>query len=308
MEKDFHYDVIYALAKLTELDYPDVIAYASQYVDDNSDEQFLSQEKGRGFPERLKTRNGYYYPQMTQCRSPDAMNLFVQKYVFVPFHFLPGDNHVVIRGRTNPFTATPNSKNGKIILSRALESGNPCLIGIALHTFGDSWSHQNFTGLCEDWNSSALGEDLPEPMVPNIGHGEAGKKPDIISESWVDKRIGDMEITNRERALEAAQEIYLYFQRRSRKGPSWQKVRGDFQTIMDAPDSAERGKRVKDFLGSRGNGTMPEYSRWSWVDEAIDRSGNEMVVNPDFKKTPWYHFQQAAKAHLALVVDLIKTR
>jgi hypothetical protein len=288
------------------LDHPEIIAYASQYVDDNSDEQFLGEETGAGYPERLKAKDGYYYPQMTQCRSPEAMTLFVQKYVFIPFHFLPGDGLVVIEGKRNPFAVTSNSERGESHLLRALDGGNPYQIGIALHTFGDSWSHQNFTGLREDWNSFDPGDDLPKSIVPKIGHGDAGKAPDIISESWVDPRFGNGRIDNRERAFEAAREIFVHFQRRSHKGPSWRDVEDDFRTIMKAPDSKGRENRVKDFVRDHRNGPLPEYSRKSWVDEAIDRSGGERVLKPDFRTTHWYHFQQAAKVHLARVIDLIK--
>jgi len=305
MEKDFHYDVIYAVAKLTEIESAEIIAYASQYVDDNSDEQFLI-DGGSEFPEKLRMNDGCYYPVMTQCRIPEGMNLFVQKHVFVPFHFLPGDNHVVIQGRKNPFTVTPNSKNARFILSNALQMNNPYLIGIALHTLGDSWSHQNFTGLREDWNSLERRDDLPGSLLPNIGHGDAGKTPDIISESWIDARFGNERINNRERALEASREIFTHFQKKSNRGPSWQDVENDLQEIMDAKDSADRENRVKNFLKDNGDGTIPEYSRYSWINEAIDRSGAQMAVAPDFTRTHWYHFQQAAKAHLALVVDLIK--
>jgi hypothetical protein len=302
MEKDFHYDVVYALAKLTEMPRAEIVAYASQYVDDNSDEQFADGEKRAGYPERLRTEDGYFYPLMTQCRDPESMTLFVQKYVFVPFHFLPGDDHVVIRGKKNPFAVTPDSARGNRIVSEALDSGDPYRIGIALHTFGDSWSHQNFTGLFEQWNSLEPGDP-----VSMIGHGDAGKKPDMISESWADKRLGDVTIRNRERALEAFREIHARFRKATHKGLSWEDVSGDFQRIVDAPDSVEREKRVKDFLQSHGNGSLPPYSKRAWADEAIDRSAEGPALKSDFRKTHWFHFQQAAKAHLVLVLDLLKT-
>lgn len=305
MEKDFHYDVIYALAKLTEIERPEIIAYASQYVDDNSDEQFLI-EGGSEFPEKLKTNDGYYYPVMTQCRIAARMSSFVQKHVFVAFHFIPGDNHVTIQGRRNSFCATPNSRNTRTLLLKALERNDPYLIGIALHALGDSWSHQNFTGLREDWNSLAWRSDGLTPVVPNIGHSEAGKAPDIISSSWVDSRFGNGTIDNRERALDAAREIFFRFQREPRKGPSWLEVEDDFRKVMEAEDSVDRENRVRDFLRKRSNEPPPKYSRYSWVNEAIDQSGGEMVPKSDFAETHWYRFHRAAKIHLALVLELIK--
>ena len=51
---------------------------------------------------------------------------------------------------------------------------------------------------------------------------------------------------------------------------------------------------------------VPEYSEREWIDSALDITSYEIEVNPDFNKTPWYHFQQAAKVHFATVMDLAK--
>ena len=123
MEKDFHYYLTYALAKITGLDRPDTIAYSSQFVDDNNEGQFSVDGKETFFPDRLRANGGYYYPIMTQSLSPKSLDLYVQKYVYVPFHFLPGDNTVKIKGKTNPLSATPNSDNAKIVLTRTRYRG-----------------------------------------------------------------------------------------------------------------------------------------------------------------------------------------
>ena len=168
MEKDFHYYLIYAMAKITKLNNPDIVAYASQFVDDNNEGQFSVNEEEINFPQRLKTNGGYYYPIMTQSLSPISLDPYVQKYVYVPFHFLPGDNNVKIKGAGNPLSVTPNSANARAILSKTLDSDNPYLIGIALHTFADTWSHQNFTGLREEWNSVYPWYNVFKSIVPNI--------------------------------------------------------------------------------------------------------------------------------------------
>jgi len=40
MEKDFHYYLTYALAKITGSDWPETVAHSSQFVDDNNEGQF----------------------------------------------------------------------------------------------------------------------------------------------------------------------------------------------------------------------------------------------------------------------------
>lgn len=306
MEKDFHYDLVYAIATLTEMEAPEVVAYASQYVDDNSDEAFRV-EGGRAlFPERLAAGDGFYYPQMTQCRSPGSTTPFVQRYVFVPFHFLPGNPVVQLGGKTNPYCVTPNSRRGRSLLIEALKGGNPYEIGIALHMFADSWSHQRFTGLQQEWNSFqqrwAFGDGKPSI----IGHEDAGKRPDILSERWVDPRFGHDVIRNSERALEAAREIFALLRTKTAKGPYWKEVEPEFETMLEARDREDRETRVRDFLEGRGDGAFPPYLRKTWWREASIESSNGLTLKPNFICTHWYRFQQAAKAHLARVLTLIK--
>jgi hypothetical protein len=102
----------------------------------------------------------------------------------IVFSNFPGDNNVKNKkGQANPLSITPNSLNAQSILSNALAGNNPYLIGIAAHTCADTWSHQNFTGMREDWNAVYPWYDVFKSIVPNIGHAEAGHSPDVISET-----------------------------------------------------------------------------------------------------------------------------
>ncbi len=154
MEKDFHYYLVYSLAKVTGLPEPKTVAYASQFVDDNNEGQFSVDQEMVDFPDKLPVSGGYYYPIMTQSMSPKSLDPYVQKYVYVPFHFLPGDDNVVLRkdGKNlkNPLNTTPGSQNANVVLDAALAADDPYRLGIALHTFADTWSHQNFSGLREE--------------------------------------------------------------------------------------------------------------------------------------------------------------
>lgn len=306
MEKDFHYDLVYAIATLTEIEAPEVVAYASQYVDDNSDEAFRIETRDAMYPERLPTGGGSYSPQMTQCRSPEAMTPFVQRYVFVPFHFLPGDPVVQLGGKTNPYCVTPNSRRGRSLLIEALKGGNPYEIGIALHTFADSWSHQRFTGLQQEWNSFREGRAFEDEDATVIGHEDAGKRPDILSERWVDPRFGGEVIHNAARGLEAAREIFVLLRMKSGRGPRWEEVEPEFMAILEAPDREDREARVRGFLESRGDGTFPPYSRWTWWNEVTAETSAGITLKPEFRGSHWYRFQEAAKVHLARVLALIK--
>lgn len=304
MEKDFHYYMIYALAKVAGLQKPDVIAYASQFVDDNNEGQFTIDDEEVSFPEKLKADGGYYYPIMTQSLSPKSLDPYVQKYVYVPFHFLPGDNSVTINGKRNPLNTTPNSPNAQKVLSEALATNNPCRIGIALHTFADTWSHQNFTGLREDWNAVYPWYNVFKSIVPNIGHAEAGHAPDIISETWTDYRTKE-KIDNKKRAQEAVAAIYASLAANPGTPPSWSKVQKDFKGFVGEKDYDARIRMIVAYLQTSYGETVAKYDQNRWINDALDKTGDEVKMKPNFNTTDWHHFHQAAKAHFALVMALV---
>lgn len=306
MEKDFHYYLTYALAKITGLNKPEIVAYSSQFVDDNNEGQFSINGEETSFPERLRANGGYYYPIMTQSLSPKSLDPYVQKYVYVPFHFLPGDNNVVIKSVNNPLSTTPDSANAESIISKALDSDNPYLTGIALHTFADTWSHQNFSGLQEEWNAVYPWYNVFKSIVPNIGHAEAGHSPDVISEPWIDYRLGKNVIDNKDRAFYAVKEIYGNLQMKTRKGLPWSDVKTIFEGIINSGGYDERIKAISDFLKDSGFGSIPNYVKDDWIDAALDKDEKYVVMKANFTTTHWYNFHQAAKIHFANVMDLIK--
>lgn len=305
MEKDFHYHLIYSLAKVAGCNHPDIIAYASQFVDDNDEGQFSIDGEEMFFPDKVKANGEYYYPIMTQSFSPKSFDIYIQKYVYIPFHFLPGDNNVDIEGIKNKFSTTPNSQNARFLLDEALESGNPYQIGIALHTFADTWSHQNFTGLHEDWNSIYPWYRIDKNIAPNIGHCEAGHSPDVISELWTDYRFGN-KINNQERAYEAIEQIYNLLRSKSGVSPQWGDVAADYKKIIETPNYDKRINAISDFLSVRQLGAIPGYNKNKWIDDALDNTGTEVIMKQNYIKTDWYKFHQAAKVHFAHVMDLIK--
>jgi hypothetical protein len=305
MEKDFHYYLIYAIAKITGFEKADIIATSSQFVDDNNEGQFSIDDRPVFFPEKILSNGGHYYPIMTQSLSTKSLNSYVQKYVYVPFHFIPGDNSVVIDGKKNPLNTTPGSPNATAVLKKALKSDNPYQLGIALHTYADTWSHQNFTGLQEGWNSVYPWYNVFKSIVPNIGHAEAGHSPDVISEEWTDHRLGK-KIKNTQRAFTATAEIYKTMRRKSGSGLYWKKIQGEFRQIINAIGYDDRKKKIDDFLIENGLGTVPKYSKNDWIDAALDRREEQVVTHEGFEDTDWYHFHQAAKIQFASVLELTK--
>lgn len=239
MQKDFHCDIIYALSK--KAGYKDgeasIIAYASQYVDDNTDREYSAFDSHGefyiGFPDKIGKSGDLYFPIITQAVNITSFQLSVQRYVFAPFHFIPGDNNVTINDKKNPLCTTRGCKNAKGLLQQALKSKDLYRIGVALHTYADTWSHERFSAFREDWNK--VHKSIIEGLPPNIGHAEVFHKPDEISVKWVDKRFGKERINNRERALEAAENIFKLLKKGKAK---WSDVKSDFEDIMNAKNSS----------------------------------------------------------------------
>jgi|WetSurSiteA1Bulk_404760.scaffolds.fasta_scaffold01188_1 hypothetical protein len=321
MQKDFHYDVVYALAK--EAGYKEaeayVIAHSSQYVDDNTDREYsVFDSHGEfyvGFPDEIGKSGNLYFPIITQAVDITALQLSTQRYVFAPFHFLPGDNDVEIKGIKNPLCTTRGCQNAVRLIQDAKKSRDLYALGIALHTYADTWSHERFSAFHEDWNRVFKG-GIFKNLPPNVGHGEVYHQPDEISRSWTDKRFGNIKIDNKERAIMASEEIFKLI----KKGKAnWEDVKADFEAIINAKDSDERIKSIKDKYPNIGS-----YDEDKWLNEALTFTRDESEVPEDDPisghpkpirvrfpeisvKDPnahWFNFQAAAKKQLSTVLGM----
>jgi len=340
MKDDFHYYLIYALAAKTgwnndlgnEETEADIIAYASQYVDDNTETQaigvkeddlptvdydimkideIISKEIQRyqGFPWKVRIGNkgDFFRPIMTQTVSLKSLVPIFQQYVIVPFHFLPGDKEKIpeIRGRKNPYSTTPNSTNSVKILKDAFDSGDIYRIGVALHTFVDTWSHQNFTGYEDDWNR--VQKDL-RSLIPDVGHAEVMTKPDTISETWTDSRLPmeKQNINNADRAREAVRESFQWLSKYRNARMTWEDVRADFDQLIAAKNTKERIKMVEKMYPDK-QFAYKEKEKKTWIKEAVERDKKkaEFFGTQNFFNSHWYKFQLAAKKQLSTVVNML---
>jgi hypothetical protein len=322
MQKDFHYYVIYTLAK--EAGYKDdeayIMAYASQYVDDNTDREYtISDDYGEfyvRFPDKIGKSGDFYFPIITQAVDITSFKLSVQRYVYAPFHFIPGDNNVEINGMRNLLCTTRGCKNAVNLLQIAIRSKDLYKIGVALHTYADTWSHERFTAFHEDWNR--VYKSIIRGLPPNIGHAEVFHKPDEISFEWIDKRFGKEKINNRERALLGSEQIFNFI----KKGKvQWNDVKSVFEDIMNAKNFDERIKKIKDMYPG-----MIDYDEDKWINEALNfqRDKSEIPGYDPLKGFPpiprprfvdisvkdvnanWFRFQNAAKKQLAIVLGMIE--
>ncbi len=330
MQIDFHYYIAYAIAKEAGFDEKrcNIIAYASQYTDDNTDRRYDVEYSGFGFripfPDKIEDRGKRFHPIITQAVSLEAKEIETQRYVYAPFHFLPvgnlgKENKYSIKGRENLYCTIANSRNARNLMADSIKNGNPYRIGIAMHTFADTFSHERFSAFEESWNMVKTRGVSIKRIIPAIGHAQIIHTPDIISNVWSDNRFRGStleEVDNSDRAMDAINKIYKLL----KPSRNWTKVESKFREMIDAKNDEERIKFIRNEYPQ-----CVTYEKDKWFNEAlkikVDISEvplHDDPLNPwkpkeprfyevkyqdDFENSHWYRFQMAAKEQLAWVLQ-----
>jgi hypothetical protein len=208
MRLDFHFYTIYALARSVGFNPENayVIAYASQYTDDEVNENTLLFENG-----------GEFEPVITAHRifDPMAVSERICKKVWVPFHFLPGNRGMGIE----QMSTVANGDLAQAIIDQFLSYDllpySRHLLGIILHAYADTWSHQNFSGMRNGINQASelrvQGKNIHiYNLAPTLGHAQTGSTPDEPRLEWeyINYRGELQQIANYNRAIEAAQNCH----------------------------------------------------------------------------------------------------
>lgn len=202
MNTEFHYWLTGLIAKRAGFsdDEAATIAYASEYVDEN-DVSF-----------RIKNSSGGEYSNYIS----QTMNILKPKNkllrIYPVFHFIPGEPNARSArrndGKMHLLNTTPNSENANEIIEDAFKSHRDTRlyrIGIASHSYVDTWAHQNFVGWYDYFNNIGL------DIKPDIGHADGEHHPDWISHRWIDNRLVESEVNNRSRFLAASEALFLKY-------------------------------------------------------------------------------------------------
>jgi hypothetical protein len=253
MNKEFHYYILYFLCNKAGIQERDayIISYSSQYVDNNV------------VTHNVKTAKGVYKTTVTQNYA--WLGDWFPKNVYIPFHFLPGDvkkTETRKDGKTNEYNVTPDSANANALLEKAFETKDLYRIGISLHTYADTWAHQNFTGLNEKWNA------VKDTIMPDVGHAEVYSEPDRVNHIWNDTRLVNSRVDNNARFLSASEAIYKKLCKYNGKDSS------DVELVVS---------QVEDIFGGHGDNRAPderiydciinhdimEYDKFEWLKNAV---------------------------------------
>lgn len=215
MEKDLHYYATAVLARAAGFRVEDAltIAYAAQYVDDATEHK------------PIQVGDILFDPTCTAHSGIRSFNYQTQKLVFIPFHFLPPKP---ILSHDSHFITEPDSPFAHQLIQEALNEKNYRLslyrLGIALHTYADTFSHSGFSGRQHIENQvygihihkeskweKVFWKKILSHILPNIGHAEVSVLPDRPFLKWkYTSRIGNIVIEkdNTREFLKACQKMY----------------------------------------------------------------------------------------------------
>ncbi|MBX6423144.1 DUF6765 family protein [Thermosulfurimonas sp. F29] len=307
MQKDFHFYVLYILARSVGFGPGEagVVAYASQFTDDAVEGDSLRFENGGFFQPVVTAHN--YHSLRGAFESPTREAGY---RVWIPFHFMPGGDESSGKSE-DPFYRRLEVRPARLgdgspmdrVLGRILEAGGRSyglhLLGIALHVLADTWSHQGFIGLTRPENEvddlevegegRGFWEFLKEEfhdLAPKTGHAEALTIPDEPYRRWSyrDFRGDRHEIDNVERCLSAARECYRVLSVWLEKYPGWRRwvgrpleeIESLFGELFEASgDLEERCRRWRKAL-REGRffdpepGEEPVYRRGAWFRQAVE--------------------------------------
>jgi len=324
MDIEFHYYMTYIIALNAGFNNDQAyrIAYSSQYTDDNDD------------PYTIQSADGIYETYITQTMDitkPKDELLRIHPY----FHFFPGSFRDVTTsalprrdGKLHLLNTVPNNRNVRELINRALKSENLYRIGIATHTFADTFCHQNFVGLKESFNDI---DGFLEKIIPSVGHADAKFKPDIPALVWYDRRLLHeyQERHNKEYILTAASELFrLYCAALGKiKGVKRKEkiLLGSLsEAIGDESESARKEDETridnyKNIIQSLTDSSFKDYEEDEWLKEAthfrkeLDQSGNLGHAKTifDWKRkyteSDWFKFQEAVKKNQKEAERILKT-
>ena len=175
MQIDMHYHAILCLAYAAgfDLDSARQIATASQFVDDNNSD-------GRS-EITFRDGSGLYLNATAHHPSAVIQNLDdeEQRTVWVPFHFIPGNEGNTYMER---LIATKDSAISQKVMHFAISQFEKPYalqqLGIASHCYADTFSHYGFSGLSSPLNRVLTDQIVKHELLPDIQKYVEGKEED----------------------------------------------------------------------------------------------------------------------------------
>jgi len=346
MQIDFHHTATYVVARDAGFNHPeaDIIAYASQYVDDATSSGTIYFDN-RAVYNRISSAH-----KMLDKRNTEEL---ANHCVWMPFHFLPGNSG--LPAGQNPqgsfidkIVCTPDSPIAKEMVRDAiLEKHRPYglhRLGITLHVYADSWAHQGFAGVMHKVNEveqavetdhsgifsgglTSLLRNILDQTIPPLGHARAQVFPDMPFLKW-QYHNGQGQLIKRDNPADflAACEQMCIAMRRYQLGDPAAEVSGltattsmqiqNMFTSIKLEDGEARHQKWLQAIRSGaftvcGEVDIDDYfarGNDSWKADALGSSFDLPVYTwrENFMDSHWKHFHDAIQAHrLNIVYNLL---
>ena len=308
MDAEFHYYSLYLILRAVGLDNNTsaIIAYSSQYTDDNYTEYNIRSNSGE-----------IYRNQCSAIMDPIAIMLGYGDTILQNFHFIIGEH------RLHPKAVTRDSPKAQSMLSSALQTRCPYLLGIALHAYADTWAHENFIGGYDAFNGKA---GIFESVVPNIGHADFGILPDLVGVCWYDKRFAK-HVDNNVKFLECAATIFdklheaFNLLAQSRADIAKKQVlsvlgkiysnSAQYSLLRHIARSKRRIGLYQKAVEHCYHDYLPIYDNRSWFQQGVRIIGDDYYFRSEIEECDnqhghWFNFQEAVKKFNAIQEELCK--
>ncbi|MGD2185309.1 MAG: hypothetical protein PVI71_04235 [Desulfobacterales bacterium] len=284
MKIDAHYYAILAFARACGFCKENAyqIAYASQFVDDAKINLMFLKKDAETDIEHDIIGDKHFLVNMATCHSYTRVKTFNYDAMIhntCAFHFVPGCNGEKF---SEKLRCAEDSEVIQRILNQAVEQADPIKLGIALHAYADTFSHQDFSGLLSkvndiknpeakselpfDWRDIAykIGkffvrkdklDKLLDKGLPAYGHGQASWFPDLPYLKWEFQydpssefamaHEGKTEIDNPQRFERAFQKIKMHLENFLEKQPQFKDPDIDFQKFDVLFDTLKETKHTR---------------------------------------------------------------
>ncbi len=254
MDEKFHYQCIRVLAQRAGLNAADAetVAYASQYTDHATEHKPIHvvglppeatpQTVRETFDPVCTAHEALQY--VTQWRSKAA-----QRKVYISFHFVPPAPFSA--QAEFQFVVEPDSVIARALVTDAVAALGATAadttertrqlirLGIALHSYADTWAHQGFSGRWSptdndvqdrqvfeqgQWNRLDVSTRIALDVAPDVGHAECATMPDKTYLRFRYRKASNsrpVERDNPSEFLKAAKAIYGWLCGHTGKPTDW---------------------------------------------------------------------------------------
>lgn len=333
MQIDFHYNIIKILSQKAGFNPIDsqIIAYSSQFVDDAIEHKpIILPQKIDLFPKRIKNNN--LDPICTAHKGLQLLNDFkkdVQTKIYISFHFLPSE--IYVNQDNYSYVTQANSNFSKKILSNISDNFktnqynelyNLISLGIGLHTYADTWSHQGFSGRKSNVENNVektkifkknkmkkikIIDNILNNILPEIGHAEAYNYPDLPFLNWSYKNKNERIFrSNLNIFIEAVENIYKFLcEISNNKSENLLNFIDKIIFCLSNPEESIK-KRFETYKKY-----FPEisfyYDQSEWKNDIFETKNHLCFpINYKLEKYKWLIFHEAALAQRVFVCKNIK--